>query len=259
MSDIVVFSVVRDFSMYKKCMEENPFLDGCELAPYDNRKTNDHISTAYNKLINTRPVNEDAWYMFAHEDFQLQESLKPHLEDLDKNVLWGPIGAATKPRFGIYYQWQLLGKIEECKKDGSDVRPVGRSVMKGTQVDTFDCQSLIVHSSLIQQHNLRFDEKLSFDLYVEDFCIQAREKANILSKILPLKARHWSGGNVQKRYYEQESYLNKKYPSSCYTGTSSWTLGGKIPFFWRLTVAVKRFCRAGRSLNRAGRSLRFRT
>lgn len=240
MSRIVIFSVVRDFSMYKKCIEENPFLKGCELVLYDNRKTNDNITTAYNRLISARPADEDAWYMFAHEDFQLQESLIPHFDALDKNSLWGPIGAMTKPRFGIYYQWQLLGVIEECKKDGSDVKAIGKNVAKGTLVDTFDCQSLIVHSSLIQQLNLRFDENLSFDLYVEDFCIAAREKANILSKILPLKTRHWSGGNVQRRYYEQESYINKKYPSSCYTGISSWTLGGKIPFFWRLTVKIKR-------------------
>jgi hypothetical protein len=226
--------------MYERCVARNPYCDGCVLQVYDNRKSNDGIPLAYNRLLDSRPQNEDVWYVFCHEDFQLKEPIIPLLDKLDKTSLWGPIGARTVPRFGVYYQWRLLGKIEECKKDGTGIKDVGTEVAKGSIVDTFDCQCLIVHSSVIHQFNLRFDENLSFDLYVEDFCMASHERYGIPSKILPLKACHWSGGNVQDRYYAQETYLNKKYSSSCYTGTSSWTLGGKIPFFWCLTVVLKK-------------------
>lgn len=240
MSNVVIFSVVRDFEMYERCVEHNHNCQGCILLAHDNRRSNDGIPLAYNRFLDSRPENEDAWYVFCHEDFQLQEPLVPYVDELDKNSLWGPIGATTVPRFGIYYQWRLLGKIEECKKDGIGIKDVGTEVAKGTRVDTFDCQCLMVHSSLIRSLNLRFDENLTFDLYVEDFCMSAHERGGIVSRILPLKARHWSGGNVQPRYYAQEAYLNKKYASSCYTGTSSLTLGGKIPFFWCLTVVLKK-------------------
>ena len=71
----------------------------------------------------------------------------------------------------------------------------------------------------------------------------AAVKKGISSRILPMSARHWSGGSVQARYYEQEAYVNEKYPDDCFTGTSSWILGGKPPLGRRLTVAIKRVLR----------------
>lgn len=243
MSKVIVFSVVRDFAMYERCVRGNPNCAECDFAPYDNRGANDYVSVGYNRLLEVRPAEEDAWYVFCHEDFELREPIASRLNGLDCEALWGPIGAATEPRLGVYWQWQLRGQVEECKKDGTGARKVGAPVPQGTEVDTFDCQCLIVHSTLVRRLNLRFDEHLSFDLYVEDFCIAAREAGDVRSRILPLSACHWSGGCVQQRYYEQEAYLNAKYPNACYTGTSSWTIGGKIPFFWRLTVAIKHMMR----------------
>lgn len=243
MSNIVYVSVVRDFAMYEKCVRGNSCVAGCELVPVDNRDRNEHISSCYNRFLESRPSDEDAWYVFCHEDFQALEPLEPLLADCGRDALWGPIGAATRVRFGIYHQWRLLGSVEECRKDGANMRSIGEAVPRGTPVDTFDCQCLIVHSSLVHRLGLRFDEKLSFDLYAEEFCMAAHEKGGIVSRILPFRCRHWSGGAVQPRYYEQETHVNAKYPNVCYTGTSSWILGGNPPIFRRLTVAAKRLLR----------------
>lgn len=236
----VIISVVRDFVMYDKCIVKNPNCQGCEIVALDNREKNDGIGVCYNRVINSRSADEDAWYIFCHEDFEPLAPLTNVLNGLDKNALWGPIGASTKVILGLYHKWQLIGQIEECKKDGTNIHKVGSSAPIGTNVETFDCQCLVVHSSLIQKHNLRFDENLTFDLYVEDFCIAAHEKARIESRILPISARHWSGGSVQPRYYTQESYLNRKYPNACYTGTSSWSIGGKPPAGRILGTIIKR-------------------
>ena len=243
MSKVVYISVVRDFVMYEKCVRDNSCVAGCELCPIDNRDRNEHISSCYNRFLESRSPGEDAWYVFCHEDFQVLEPLHPLLTDCDRGALWGPIGAATRVRFGVYHQWRLLGRVEECGKDGSNIHSIGEAVPRGTQVDTFDCQCLIVHSSLVQRLGLRFDEALSFDLYVEEFCMAAHEKGGVVSCILPLKCRHWSGGSVQPRYYEQEAHVNAKYPNACYTGTSSWILGGSPSPCRRLTVALKRLLR----------------
>ena len=237
---VVLISVVHDFAMHAKCIKDNPFCRECEIAAIDNRERNDGIGVCYNRFLDSRPANEDAWYVFCHEDFEPKEPLLDRLTALDPSCLWGPIGATTRVHFDIYHQWQLLGSVEECKKDGSCRHMIGTAALLGTPVETFDCQCLVVHSSLIRGLGLRFDENLTFDLYVEDFCIAAHEKAAIPSRILPLAALHWSGGNVQPRYYRQETYLNGKYPNACYTGTSSWILGGNPPVFRRLTVAAKR-------------------
>ena len=245
MSKVVYISVVRDFGMYNKCLRDNSCVEDGELVPVDNRVDNAHVSFCYNRVFDSRPVDEDAWYVFCHEDFQPLEPVSPLLADCDRDVLWGPIGAATRVHLGVYHQWRLLGVVEECRKDGSNVRRIGEAVPCGTPVETFDCQCLIVHASLVRRLGLRFDEALSFDLYVEEFCMAAHEKGGVVSRILPFRCRHWSGGSVQPRYYEQEAHVNARYPNVCYTGTSSWILGGKPPLFRRLTVAAKRLVNKG--------------
>lgn len=242
MDSVLVVSVVRDMSMYERCLKDNAFLAGTELCPVDNRERNESISVCYNRFLRSRQPGEQAWYVLCHEDFEPKEHLAPLVERLDKGSLWGPIGAVTRVRWGFYHQWLLLGQVEESKKDGSCVRHIGKPVACGTPVETFDCQCLVVHSSLVQSHGLAFDENLTFDLYVEEFCMAAAKKG-VSSRVFPMAARHWSGGSVAPRYTTQEAYVNAKYPLDCFTGTSSWVLGGTPPFFRRLTVAVKRTLR----------------
>ena len=243
MDKVAVVSVVRDWAMYERCLKGNPFVAGCELHPFDNRELNEAVPVCYNRFLDSWPSGEVAWYVFCHEDFEPKEPLVRLLAGCAREALWGPIGATTRVRLGIYHQWRMLGTVEECRKDGSNVRQVGEAVPCGTPVETFDCQCLIAHSSLVQQHGLRFDEHLTFDLYVEEFCMAAQVKGGVESRVLPFKCRHWSGGHVQPRYYDQEAYVNAKYPDDCFTGTSSLVLGGNPPCCRRLTVALKRAIR----------------
>ena len=244
-----VISAVRDFAMHDRCVAGNPHVSECECVPLDNSARNDGIGICYNRFLASRPRDDDAWYVFCHEDFEFLEPPPARLEGLDRDSLWGPIGAATQVIGGLYHRWRLLGQVEECAKDGTSRHLIGCRVPKGTPVETFDCQCLTVHSSLVQRLGLRFDEVLTFDLYAEDFCIAAHEKAGVVSRILPLKARHWSGGRVLPRYHEQEAYLGRKFPNACYTGTSSWSIGGAPPFGRRLTASLKTTLKAllGRS------------
>jgi len=223
---LVIISVVRDYQMYNRCVAHNSHANMHTLHAIDNRSQNDHISILYNQFLDAYDYTKPAWLMFCHEDFELKQDVSPLLELLDKTVLYGPIGAKTSIRyFGMYYVWQLLGQITESNKDGSNPRLIGKPVPAGTPIETFDCQCLLVHSDLIKQTGLRFDDHLSFDLYVEDFCIQAKESFNIPSLILPFISQHWSSGKVNTRYYQQVRYLNAKYPTCCYTGTSSYSIG----------------------------------
>ena len=235
-----IISVVRDFNMYERCLRKNPNAEGCDLVPIDNRRTNDHIGTCYNRALDSLDPTKPTWLVFCHEDFEPQEPLVEVLADLDLTSIYGPIGAITVRRFGIYYQWRLVGTIEESAKSGQGVGLVGTSTKRGTQADTLDCQCLIVHSSLIEKYHLRFDENLSFDLYAEDFCIMAKERHGILSIIVPFKCHHWSRGSVQARYFTQLNYLNAKWPNAAYTGTATQLIGGGGSILWRSEVAIKR-------------------
>ncbi len=212
------------------------------LHAIDNRSQNDHISILYNQFLDAYDYTKPAWLMFCHEDFELLEDPTNILRDARKDSLYGPIGASTKNIAGCLFKWQLLGSICEAGKDDSHVQHIGSAVPLHTLVETFDCQCFVVHSSLIFSTHLRFDPQLSFDLYVEDFCIQAKECYNISSCILPLKCKHWSHGKVGERYRQQERYLNGKYRNCCYTGTSSYSIG-RPPFIRWLNDSAKRLIR----------------
>ena len=235
-----IISVVRDFDMYERCLRKNPNTEGCDLVPIDNRHANDHIGTCYNRTLDSLDPAKPTWLTFCHEDFEPQEPLVEVLAGLAPTSIYGPIGAITVRRFGIYYQWRLVGTIEESAKSGNGVGFVGTNAGLGTHADTLDCQCLIVHSSLIERHHLRFDENLTFDLYAEDFCIMARERHGIPSAIVPFKCHHWSKGSVQAHYFTQLKYLNGKWPDVAYTGTATQLIGGGGSTLWRSEVAAKR-------------------
>ena len=227
----VLISVVRDFDMYRHCFEENPFAKTNLLHPIDNRQDCAHVSTKYNCFLNAFDYSKPTWFVFCHEDFELLGPILPFLLQANKDCLYGPVGAWTERRFMFLYIWHLAGQIVESKKDGSVEMNIGTHASMGIPVETFDCQCLIVHSDLILKTGLRFDPELSFDLYVEDFCIQAKEKHQIPSLIMPISCKHWSNGQVGERYRNQEEYLRKKYTKCCYTGTSSYDIG--TPFLIR--------------------------
>ena len=246
---IHIISVVRDTEMYNQCIAQNTFINQHSLRPLDNSAENKGIPIRYNQFLDAYDFTNPAWLIFCHEDFEFKQKIDTVLEALDKNVLYGPIGVRTDIRWFLLHTWRLIGQIIESGKDGSHARTVGSSVPTGTPVETFDCQCVIVHSDLIKKTRLRFDETLSFDLYVEDFCINAKENHGIPSHILSLKCQHWSNGNVSERYYHQETYLNKKYPHCCYTGTSSYNIGNPCTirklngviktYLWRLGLKRK--------------------
>lgn len=223
---IIVISVVRNFDMYNKCIADNPYLNGCELVAIDNRTRNDGLSQLYNQFLASRAAGEDAWYVFCHEDFEMNEPLSPLLQTADKFVIHGPCGARRKCIFPISY-WEVAGRITETWKDFSHPHPVGKKRKAGLLLDTLDCMCLVVHATVCQ--NLRFDEKLTFDLYVEDFCASALVKENIPTRLLNMKCTHHSTRTeLPQQYYESNSYLNTKYRTTCFAGTCSYFGGNKF-------------------------------
>ena len=202
-------SVVRDYGMYRRCIAENPCCEGLTLVPLDNRQENLAIPDRYNRFLDG--LEEDGWVVFCHEDWMPLEPLLPRLAGLDKRCLYGPVGAKTEvcPHADFIH---ITGSIEQCRKDGSHRRRV-RGTWKGGDTDTFDCQCLIVHSSVISRCSLRFDPELRFDLYAEDFCAAAWWRHGVPSRILPLRCRHYSGGVLGDRFWKGLDYLREKYRS----------------------------------------------
>jgi 2-polyprenyl-3-methyl-5-hydroxy-6-metoxy-1,4-benzoquinol methylase len=115
-------------------------------------------------------------------------------------------------------------------RDGLKKRAIkGMNSRTGVLVDTLDCQCAIVHSSLVEKYNLCFDENLKFDLYIEDFCINAKINHDIESNILNINCCHHSIiDNMDERpsYFKMLKYFNKKYKDHIFSGTVG-LIGGK--------------------------------
>lgn len=204
-----IISVVRDFELYNRLVKQNRFNQNAEFIAFDNNQDNESISKRYNSFLDGYDYADADWFVFCHEDWELKEDLNARLEPLDKTCLYGAIGVPCAHR--ILWSPKIIGQVEQCAKDGTKHILQGNPSQGLLRVGTFDCQCVIVHSSLIKQHHLRFDEHLTFDLYVEDFCITAGENYKIPSKVLPIKCCHWSYGNVTERFYQQLQYLRQKH------------------------------------------------
>jgi len=214
---MTIISVVRDFEMYDRLVRNNPFNQGATFWPVDNREKNDGVSVGYNEFLDGYDYSKEDWFVFCHEDWEIQEAWISRVEQLPKESLYGPVGARVVGRKKI-----VLGRIKNSSKDGSGIKWVGNSFRTGGITGTFDCQCLIVHSSLIQRTGLRFDPKLLFDFYVEEFCMHAREQHGVHSRIIALACQHYSFGNIHSRFSDAVEYVRQKYTATnvCYSSTA---------------------------------------
>jgi hypothetical protein len=222
---MVIISVIRNFEMYHRLVRDNRYNGGAVFYPIDNREKNEGVSVCYNRFLDQFDYSKEDWFVFCHEDWEIQEDWAARFDRLDKASLYGPVGVRVVGGMRI-----VLGQIKNSSKDGSGLRLLGNFVKTGALVETFDCQCVIVHSSLILRTGLRFDPKLSFDLYVEDFCMQARENHGISSRVFALKCQHYSFGNLGPRFFSAAEYIRRKYPNLkiCYSSTATKVLIGKI-------------------------------
>lgn len=206
--------------MYHRFFTSNTHVNYYNLIGIDNRQLNRGLPTIYNEIIDNH-INEDCWLFFVHEDFEIKCDLAI-ADDLDHESIYGTFGVNFEHDTPVGY-----GKHICSQKDGSGPLDVGLEVLDAVKVQSLDCQSILVHTSLLAKYPLlRFDENLTFDLYAEDFSINAQEKYGIDVKVFPLKFQHYSHGKVTERYHAGLRYLAEKYPSVAVAGSCSF-IGGR--------------------------------
>lgn len=207
---VSVASVVRDVAMYERCVLQNPYFEGAELVMLDNRVENLTVTKRYNDFLDS--VEDDRWVVFCHEDWELKENILSVVEKLEKDRLYGPIGVFIEEKKNVDVLI-MKGRVEQSAKDGGKTILIRGKETEG-RVDTFDCQCLILHSSLVRKHSLRFDENLRFDMYVEDFCVNAYEKAGVESHAVRIACHHHSEGKLSQSFKDSVEYVRQKYAKS---------------------------------------------
>lgn len=219
-SRIVFITVVRNHAMYDKYVRLNKNCKEATFVFFDNNIRNMPIPFHYNNYLDSYDYSDDAWFVFCHEDFEFLENPRRILRGLDKNVLYGPIGHIRVGLLGFGVQ-SARGEVRVTKKDEDTFKSwkIGRRLTKPTKVETFDCCCLMVHSSLVKRLKLRFDEKLEFDMYVEDFCAMAHQRGNVSSYAVQMEVCHHSDAVATDRLWRHLPHLAEKYKNHCYTGT----------------------------------------
>lgn len=244
MERVIVVSVVRDSDMYLRCLVKNEMLKSAEYHEISNRSENKGVAERYNEFLDGYDYTRPAWFVFCHEDFEPREDFPQLLSRCDPNCLWGPVGTRVTVRrkwfLGGNWCGEIFGNFEESDKTGEMWIRSGRNIPDGSEVDAFDCMCLIVHSSLVRRHHLRFDPILTFDLYVEDFCMNAKGSHGIQSRLLPFYCRHWSHGTVTARYHRLRSYLFAKYPHDEIFSSPGYGIGGGRTTLRRLQLRFRR-------------------
>ncbi len=202
-SKIDIVTVINNFDLYKKCIEDNSFLkkENINKIHFDNTKENISISKRYNSYLKDY-MQKDIWICFIHQDFVFEDCLEDTFKDLDECYLYGVVGGGW-----INGNIKIVGQIFE----GQDRHTTGEKVGFKTKVDTFDCCCLIVNSNLIYKHNILFDEFYNFHAYIEDFCLSYKTNRDVNSYVLPIKAWHIGTGSTNDDFYKSYKYLKNKF------------------------------------------------
>ena len=207
-SGCVFVTVVRDHTMYGRLVTGNPHNAGGTFVMFDNLAENLPVTVRYNSFLDTWDYSRQAWFIFVHEDYEFLEPVGPLLSQVDARCIYGTVGArSTRP--GDDVVWAL-----NSNRDGSDLGVYGRPFARQPTVLTADCNCLMVHSDLVQEFHLRFDERLTFDLYAEDFEMYSFERHGVPTKILGVANHHYSFGHITRRFFEQRRYLMEKYAAA---------------------------------------------
>jgi hypothetical protein len=219
-SKIIFITVVRNHAMYDKYVRLNENCKDATFVFFDNNIRNKSIPFHYNNFLDSYDYSNDAWFVFCHEDFEFLENPRRILHGLDANVLYGPIGHIRVGLLGFGVQ-RARGEVRVTKKGEDTLKSwkIGRRLTKPAKVETFDCCCLMVHSSLVKRLKLRFDEKLEFDMYVEDFCAMAHQRGKVSSYAVQMDVCHHSDAVATERLWRHLPYLAEKYNTHCYTGT----------------------------------------
>ncbi len=224
--------VVNNYDIYNTTIGKNPFMVNIPVQIYDNTVHNVGISKRYNDFLDNL-MRDDTWIIFCHQDFGFQQEITGILDSLDKNIIYGPIGTAPtrqlvfaaalscygleRLRLGFYNRRKEFGQIlqETARKKVK----MGHRIRKPVIVDTVDCCCMIIHSSLVRSFVLRFDEKLDWHLYVEDFCLNAKFNHSVLTKAVQFDCVHRSDGNLNYNFIDDLAYLKRKYKTEAFSTT----------------------------------------
>ncbi|HNW25915.1 MAG TPA: hypothetical protein PKI94_03900, partial [Candidatus Gastranaerophilaceae bacterium] len=195
-----------------------------EITTFDNTVENIGISKRYNSYLEKLNKDDDFWIIFCHQDFGFEKNPYKKINSLNKKNIYGAIGTSFyySPIRAIKkflmkksdeyspFKRKFFGQIRQGQGE-LGFKDFGEKIFFEKSVSTLDCCCMIVHSSLINKYNLRFDENLDWHMYVEDFCINASKNHKIKLKAAQFNCFHLGEGSLNEDFFNCAKYVKRKY------------------------------------------------
>lgn len=253
--NLKIVCVSNNLEAFNNVIAENPNINRFPVKMYDNSVENIGIAKRYNSFIEENVNQDsDFWIIFCHQDFGFNENPYSKIKKLSPKNIYGAVGVKVyfsikrgikgilSQKVGYYSSFRItlkglfsktkvlnyskqdpmsgfikrkiLGQIQQGNNNKKFKR-FGKKLLFPRRVSTLDCCCLIVHSSLLHKHNLRFDENLDWHMYVEDFCINCEKNYGIKSKAVQFDCYHLGIGNLNEDFYKCAQYVKEKHELSC--------------------------------------------
>lgn len=231
--EIQLVCVSHRSDIYERYVGSNRNLNLDEMTLYDNRIENVGVSIRYNHFI--EHGMRDGWVVFMHHDVSFDEPLEPLLDRTPKDAIYGVIGAVLEPgsRYanlgrngtrlprierGRFVKLRVHGQIK-CVEELAPTRILGEYSPNLPVVDTVDCCCVIVHSSLVRQHRLRFDPQYAWHFYSEEFSLSAWHNHGIQTRVLQVDCGHYGVGDLNSDFRQSQRNMIKKFGSQQWAST----------------------------------------
>ncbi|TSD93133.1 hypothetical protein FOS14_23735 [Skermania sp. ID1734] len=231
--DLQVVCVSHRREIFDEYLGASIGIDDSAVRFYDNTGANVAIPYRYNHFIDNEMGA--GWVMFAHHDMRFEEDPWPLIRNLPTSSIYGVVGAVVVPgrRYlhigreagrlritrGRFRHVRCLGQVK-CQTDLYPPGVFGEPVEDFPVVDTVDCCCIIVHSSLIRRHGLRFDPQFAWHFYSEDFSLTAKARFGIETRVVQIDCGHYGFGTLDSAFHTAQRKLVGKhagvFASTCY-------------------------------------------
>ena len=206
----------RDYFLNNPFLRERPNIKLVQLLTEVNAEGTIDQGRVCNEFMQSLDLSEDAWLFFVQADYEILDDLGKIFALLDRNCFYGPHGHIRAKYRNQDYSLQINMHVLENRHDGS-FNPGHNNIdllWDNNRVEALEAV-LAVHSSLLRRYpQLRFDDKLTIHLPIQDLSINGQLNYGIESRALAINANHHCNHYFTSppALIKSLAYLTDKYP-----------------------------------------------
>ncbi len=218
-------SACNNPDIYERYAARCKGIEAGDFHRLDNVADNRPVPVRYNQFIDALANDQAGWIVFAHNDFLFHEDPRPMLGRVSKDAIYGVVGAdlVRDPNAAAGSGESPLRIVTRgqvaCSTELVASGLCGDPVTQVEPATTVDCCCIILHTSLVRRHSLRFDESYDWHFYSEELSLRAFRQWGICTFVLPVRSGHYglgsTHGDFQKFAEQLSAQYGERFVSTC--------------------------------------------